>query len=302
MPISRRKFIRNSGLAAAGVALLPGRLFAGQKSPGHILGIQLYTVRDDMKKDPVGTLKKLKAMGYTHVEHAGYQDRKFYGHTPEDFKGILKDIGLIMLSGHTFLGAAQWNKSGNDFTDAWKDTFLDAALVGMKYVISPGLDVSLCKSLEDFKWYIGLFNKSGELARKSGLQFAYHNENYEFNHSLENTRLYDLLLRMTDHSLVAEQIDIGNMYAPGGRAMDYLKKYPGRFKLMHVKDEIKSATDPSGYESSILGTGVVGVHGIVDFARKTGTEFFIIEQENYQDQTPLACADQDLKVMRGWGF
>lgn len=305
MNTSRRKFIINSSIAFAGTALLPSAILSPRKMKEHIVGIQLYTVRNDMEKDAAGTVKRLKEMGYTHIEHAGYANRKFYGYSVEDTKEFLDDTGIAMLSGHSFLGAKQWDKSNNDFTDAWKYTIEDAAAVGMKYVISPGLDESLCKKMDDFKWYMDLFNKTGELCKKSGITFAYHNESYEFNHKLDNTLLYDLLLTLTDQNIVAQQIDIGNMYEPGGRAMDYLKHYPGRFTLMHVKDEIKKT--PGGqhdslYESAVLGKGVVNVKEVVDFAMNSGTTHFIIEQESYQGKTPLECAEEDLKIMKGWGY
>ena len=117
--------------------------------------------------------------------------------------------------------------------------------------------------------------------------------------------LYDLLLKSTDTSLVAQQIDIGNMYEPGGRPLYYLQKYPGRFLLMHVKDELKRDTpeaDGRIYENTLLGKGVVGVKEVVDFALKSGTKYFIIEQEEYQGKQPLDCAAEDLKAMEGWGF
>lgn len=274
------------------------------KKPEHILGIQLYSVRDDMSKDPKGTITRLKKMGYSYVEHAGYKDRKFYGYPVADFKQFLHDTGIKMLSGHSFLGAKQWNGAG-DFTHDWKQTIDDAAAVGMKYIISPGLDEDLCKSSDDFKRYMELFSKTGELCKKSGITFAYHNESYEFNHKLDNVVLYDLLLKLTDHHPVSHQIDIGNMYETGGRAADYLKRYPGRFTLMHVKDEIKkdtSAPNDSAYESTILGKGVVGVKDVVDFAARSGVTHFIIEQESYQGKSPLQCAEEDLKTMKNWGY
>jgi sugar phosphate isomerase/epimerase len=303
MNSSRRKFITQSALTVAGLSLLKSNAFSKPYASDHITGLQLYSVRDDMKKDPAATLKQLAAIGYTHVEHAGYNDRKFYGYSPEDFKKLLSDSGLIMLSGHSGLDGSRWDKSSNDFTDKWKYTFEDAATVGMKYVISPGVDESLCKTEDDFKWYMGLFNKTGELAKKSGVTFAYHNESYEFNHYLNNVRLYDILLKSIDQSLVQQQIDIGNMYGPGGRAMDYLKKYPGRFFSMHVKDEIKNSTQDEGYESTILGKGVVGVKEILDYAKENGgTKYFIIEQEDYQGTAPIDCAKQDLAIMKNWGY
>jgi len=303
MNTSRRTFLKNSGLTIAGAYLLPSVL--NNKSDNSIVGIQLYSVRDDMKKDPSGTLKKLASIGYKYVEHAGYYNGKFYGYSAEDFKKLLRDTGLKMDSGHTFLGSRQWDKSKNDFTDEWKQTIKDAVAVGMKYVISPGVDESLCKTREDFNHYMNMFDKTGELCKKAGIHFAYHNESYEFNHSLDGTVIYDLILQSTNKNLVAQQIDIGNMYEPGGRAMNYLKKYPGRFLLMHVKDELKRDTPGQNgnvYESTILSKGVMPVKKIVDYARKTGTKYFIIEQEEYQDKTPLECAAEDLKVMKSWGF
>ncbi len=301
MKTSRRLFIKNSSITLASSVLLPKILFAAPVNTDAVTGIQLYIVSDDMKNDPAGTLRKLKLMGYTHVEHAGYENRKFYGYSPDEFKTILSDTGLKMESGHSFLGAGQWNKTINDFTDEWKYTMDDAAKVGMKYVISPGLDEDLCKKPDDFKWYMELFNKTGELSKKSGITFAYHNEAYEFSHSIDNTLLYDLLLKLTDPSLVAQQIDIGNMYAPGGRALDYLTRYRGRFALMHVKDVIKKSSG-EGYGSTPLGTGLVGVKNAIDFARTSGTKYFIVEEKAYNGKAALDCADENLKIMKQWGY
>lgn len=303
MITSRREFIKNSGLAIAGVSLVPSILKT--KNKGIIVGIQLYTVRDEMQKDPADTLKKLAAMGYKYVEAAGYADRKFYGYSIPDFKKLLKDNGLVMKSGHSFLGSGQWDKAKKDFTDEWKYTIEDAAAVGMKYLISPGVDESLCKNMDDFKHYMNMFDKTGGLCQKSGIHFAFHNETYEFNHSLDGKLIYDLILQTTNKNLVFQQIDIGNMYEPGGRAMHFLQKYPGRYFSMHVKDEMKrNSPGPEGniYESTILGQGILPLKKIIDYARKTGINYFIIEQEQYQDKTPLACADADLKMMEEWGF
>jgi len=302
MKTSRRKFIQQAGITFAGTALLPRKILGTGNATNYIVGIQLYSVRDDMKKDPAGTLKQLAALGYTHVEHAGYEDGKFYGYSPTEFKSLLSDLGLKMLSGHNGLDAKNWNRSQNEFTEEWIQTIQDAAAVGLQYMISPGVDESLCKNESDFKWYMELHNKTGELCQKAGINFAFHNESYEFDHYLNNVRLYDILLDTTDKSLVAQQIDIGNMYAPGGRAMDYLKRYPGRFFSMHVKDVIKTGKQDNGYQNTILGKGVVGVKEILEYARKTGTKHFIIEQEEYQEKTPLQCAKEDLAIMKNWGF
>ena len=310
MQVSRRKFLMNGSLSVAGTMLLP-KSFFGMNSifpPGddHITGIQLYSVRDDMKKDPLDTLKQLAAMGYKNVEHANYVDRKFYTYTPADFKKILGDLGLKMPSGHTVMNDADWDKTTNDFTDKWKQTVADAATVGQEYVISPWLDESLRKNYDDLVSFLDVFNKCGELCKKSGLKFGYHNHDFEFKYSLNGKQIYDIILEKTDPNLVLQQIDIGNMYGAGGRALDIIKKHPGRFKSMHVKDEIKSTGKGEmndEYESTILGKGILPVKEIVDLARKSGgTTEFIIEQESYQGKTPLECAKEDLKVLQNWGY
>src|SRR4028119_158201 len=133
MPTSRRTFLKNSSLALAGSSFLPGHIF-GQNKQQELVGIQLYSIRDDMKTDPLGSLKQLVAMGYKHVEHANYVNRKFYGYSASEFKKILDDLGLKMPSGHTVMGKQHWNEATNDFADSWKQTVEDAAILGQKFV------------------------------------------------------------------------------------------------------------------------------------------------------------------------
>ena len=301
---SRRKFIQNSALAAAGAAILPDYLFANTKKIER-LGLQLYSVRYAMKADPQGSLKKLADMGYIHVEHANYIDRKFYGYTAREFKKVLSDLSLKMPSGHTVMTAQDWDASKNDFTDKWKYTIEDAAEVGQRYVISPWLDESLRKDVDGLKHFMDQFNKCGELCKASGMTFGYHNHNFEFSTMIGDSNLYDFILKNTDPTLVAQQMDIGNMLGAGGIALDLLKKYPGRFELMHVKDEIKSSEpgNMDGYDSTILGQGVMPVKEILKEARRIGgTSQFVIEQESYQGKDPFDCVKIDLQTMKKWGY
>jgi sugar phosphate isomerase/epimerase len=304
MNTSRRTFIKTGTLAVAGAALLPELLHAGEKKIER-LGLQLYSVRDAMGKDPVGSLKKLADMGYIHVEHANYINRKFYGYSAKDFKKLLADTGLQMPSGHTVMTAHDWDTATNDFTDKWKYTIEDAAEVGQRYVISPWLDESLRTDVDGLKRFMGQFNKCGELCKSHGMTFGYHNHNFELSTKVNGNTLYDFILTNTDPSLVAQQMDIGNMLGAGGVAIDLLKKYPGRFELMHVKDEIKSTTGQGmdGYDSTVLGEGVMPVHDILKEARKIGgTSQFIIEQESYQGKDPFDCVKIDLQIMKKWGY
>ncbi len=300
--MERREFIKNGAFAMAGAAAFSSDLFASKKEK-HIVGVQLYSIREDMKKDPLNGLKKLAEMGYTHVEHANYIDSKFYGYSAKEFRKILDDFGLKMPSGHTVMGKPHWDEGKGEFTDLWKRTVEDAAICGQKYVISPWLDVALRKNFDDLKRYMEVFNKSGELCQKSGMKFGYHNHDFEFSLKLSSVKVYDIMLQNTDPNLVAQQLDIGNMYGGGGRAAELLKQYPGRFELMHVKDEIKSVTEHIGWESAVLGTGVIGVKEIIDMGKKLGgTTQFIIEQESYQGKAPLECMKEDLAIMKKWKY
>ncbi|MEO5594778.1 MAG: sugar phosphate isomerase/epimerase [Chitinophagaceae bacterium] len=302
MQHSRRSFIKHSGLALAAASILPGNIFA-ETAARETLGIQLYSVRDDMKKDPAGTLKKLAGIGYKHVEHANYIDHKFYGFTQKEFKTLLDGLGLKMPSGHTRMNAEHWDAVKKDFTDEWKKTVADAAAMGQQYVISPWLDDSLRKNYDDLVRYMEVFNKSGELCKKSGMKFGYHNHDFEFSVKLNDTTVFDIILQNTDPSLVMQQLDIGNMYNAGAKALDVVNKYPGRFISMHVKDEIKIDGQHEPYESTILGKGILPVKEIIDLGRKSGgTTLFIIEQESYQGLAPIDCAKEDLKVINAWGY
>jgi len=302
MHISRKKFIQNSALTLAGVALFSKSSFEGPKNK-TITGVQLYSVRDEMTKDPLGTLKKVSGIGYRYVEHANYVDRKFYGYSASEFKKILSDLDLKMPSGHTVMAKQHWDDSKNEFTDLWKYTVEDAATLGQQFVISPWLDESWRKDQDTLKHYMEVFNKSGELCKKAGMKFGYHNHHFEFNEQLNGVRLYDLILQNTDPQLVIQQLDIGNMYYGGGRALEVIKQYPGRFASLHVKDEIAVAGSEHGYESAVLGTGIIEVKKVLEEAIKTGgSSHLIIEQESYQDKTPLDSIKDDLQVMKQWGY
>jgi sugar phosphate isomerase/epimerase len=301
MPKSRRSFIQQSSLALLATAGLPQWLQAAPKKKS-LTGIQLYSVREDMKKDPVGTLKTLSDMGYKYLEHANYVNRQFYGYSANAFKKVLADLGLKMPSGHTVMGPTHWDNAKKDFSDSWKYTIEDAAILEQEFVISPWLDDSLRKTADDLKRYMEVFNKSGELCKKAGMRFGYHNHNFEFTQKLGEETVYDIILKNTDPNLVTQQLDIGNLYETGVDALAIVKNNPGRFVSIHVKDETMNAKG-TAYESTILGKGVQKVKEIIDAGKKTGgTMHFIIEQESYQGVAPLECAKQNLAKMKEWGY
>ena len=299
---SRRNFLRQSASVIAGSAILKHISFDSIKD-NDLVGLQLYSVRADMTNDPVGTLNQLAAMGYKHVEHANYVKRKFYGYSATEFKKILDDLGLKMPSGHTVMGSQHWDAAKNDFTDLWKYTVEDAATMGQQYVISPSLEQAYRKDKDSLLRFMEVFNKSGELCKKSGMKFGYHNHDFEFSESLEGEMLYDIMMKNTDPKLVIQQLDIGNLYNGGANAAEIVKKYPGRFSSLHVKDEIKASSGNEKYESTVLGAGIVNVKDVIDMVRKSSKNVhYIIEQESYLGKTPLDCAKEDLAIMKKWGY
>jgi len=302
MKTSRRTFVKAGALAALGTAIFPGSVFASRKQKGMV-GIQLYSVREDMLKDPLGSLTQLAKMGYVYVEHANYINRKFYGYTAPEFKKVLDGLGLKMPSGHTVMGRQHWDEAKKDFSDSWKLTVEDAATLEQKWVISPSMDASMRKSYNDFKRYMDIFNKCGELCKKFGMKFGYHNHDFEFSEQLNGEKLFDIIMKSIDPNLVALQLDIGNLYNGGAVALDILKQYPGRFEIIHVKDEIAATGGNEKYISTILGDGIVNTKKMVNLAKKIGgTNCYIIEQESYGDKTPMYCVKADMDIMKKWGY
>jgi sugar phosphate isomerase/epimerase len=307
--INRRDFIKQSAFATAALSLSAcgGSSTTTQVAVSpYLTGVQLYSVRDDMEVNPLATLKALSEMGYKFVEHANYIERKFYGWSATEFKKVLVDLGMSMPSGHTVLGKDHWDEAKNDFTDKWKYTVEDAAIVGQQFVISPWLDESWRNTEDNLKKYMGVFNKSGELCKASGMKFGYHNHDFEFSEKMGDKTVYDIMLEYTDPNTVIQQLDIGNLYNGGAVAKDIVAKYPNRFQSMHVKDEIAAKEPGEGghkYESTILGAGIVNVKEVIDLGKQSGgTIHFIIEQESYQGKTPLDSIKEDLAVMKKWGY
>lgn len=302
MKTSRRTFIKTGTMAALGTALIPASALSMAKKKGMV-GLQLYSVRADMMKDPLGSLTKLAKMGYVYVEHANYVNRKFYGYSAVELKKILDDLGLKMISGHTVMGRQHWDEAKQDFSDSWKYTIEDAAVLEQKYVISPSMDNSMRKTYDDFMRYMEVFNKCGSLCNKQGMKFGYHNHDFEFSEQLNGEKLFDIMMKTIDPKRVVIQLDIGNLYNGGAVALDVVKQYPGRFENVHVKDEIAAPGGNEKYISTILGEGIVNTKEVIDLATKIGgTTCYIIEQESYGDKTPMDCVKEDLNIMKKWGY
>ncbi len=301
MDNTRRGFIKTSTLAVAATTLFSKELFSiPPLKKKTTLAVQLYCVRNEMQEDPSGSLRQLADMGYTHIEHANYVDSKFYGWKAKEFRKVLEDFGLKIPSGHTVLRQNHWNESMEDFNDEWKKLVDDAAYIGQDYVISPYMEGEVHSTYDNFLRFMDIFNKSGELCRKHGMKFGYHNHDFEFSKQLNGKTLWDLIMEYTDTDNVVMQLDMGNMFKAGAKAKDVIAKHPGRYDTIHVKDMLLAKNGE--YESCVLSHGQIDVKKTIDLARDQGTSLFIIEQESYQGKTPMQRMKENLDMMRSWGY
>ena len=264
---SRREFLKTSALVSAGLLAAPS-LFAYDKK---YIGLQLYTVRDAMGKDTPGTLARVAQIGYNSVE-ATYSDGKYYGNEPKAFAQLLKQNNLIMPSTHYLLGEEAKNQG--TILNGWEKAAEDAASVGQKFMICAWLSPNERGKLDHYKKLADDFNRAGEISKKAGLQFCYHNHDFEF--IAENGKYpYDILLENTDKNLVKFEIDLYWLTRAGQDPVALIEKHPGRFPLWHIKDMDK--TEKKMFTE--VGNGVVNFKRIFEHNKKAGLKYFFVEQD-----------------------
>lgn len=284
MTYKRRDFLQMSGSIAAGLAIAPlaGSFLLKDKSGAakKLYGIQLYSLRDDLPKDPKGILKQVASFGYKQVE--GYEGPQgmFWGMSNTDFKKYMDDLGMAFIASHCNIDKDFEKKAA------------EAAAIGMKYLICPSRGSQ--KTRDDFKKVADDFNLKGEICRKNGIRFAYHNHEYGFK-EMEGEFPQDIMMKNTDPALVDFEMDIYWVVTGKQDPVAWLKKYPGRFRLGHFKDRIKNATERDA--SCTLGTGSIDYPQILSAAKENGMQYFIVEQERYDNTTPLKAAQDDAKYM-----
>jgi len=275
--MKRRDFIRNATVGLAGAAIwaqLPESLFA---SPyGKPIGLQLYTLRDLLEKDAPGTIRQLATIGYKDVEIYS-----LYGKTASEFGGILKDNGVTPSSGHYLLPAVK---------SEWDARIEDAKTLGLRYMVIAILPPEERKSLDDYKKLADLFNKAGEATQKSGIQFCYHNHNFEFQ-KFGDVMPYDYLLKTLDPKLVAFEMDCFWVTHAGHDPVAYFKKHPGRFPLLHIKDMKDKPAPTQELDAKMglfapVGSGSIDWKRIFEAAKVGGMQHYYVEQD-YCETPPL---------------
>jgi sugar phosphate isomerase/epimerase len=209
---------RRTFLGAMAAAALTGR--GASAASIQQIGMQLYTVRTELEKDFAGTLARVAAIGYKEVEFAGYFD-----HSPQQVSEILKTSGLISPSAHVDYGS---------LNDKWPGVLDAAHTIGHTFLVNPWIDESIRSQPGAWKRIAETFNRAGEASSKAGIQFAYHNHNFEFA-PVNGKMPYDVLLEECDPALVKMELDLCWISAAGKDPVEYFKRYPGRFPMVHVK-------------------------------------------------------------------
>jgi sugar phosphate isomerase/epimerase len=267
---SRRSFLKTSAMLGAGLMMSP-ELFARNKK---YIGVQLYTVRDAMAKDPKATLAKVAGVGFNSVEGATYTGtQKFYGMEPAEFKQTLKDNGLIMPSAHYMLGEGMPNTKGT-IVNEWQKAVDDAAAVGLKYMVCAYLLDNERGTLSHYKETAAKLNHAGEICKKAGIQLCYHNHDFEFKQE-DGKYPYEMLLNNTDPDLVKMEMDIYWIYKAKQDPIALFNRYPKRFPLWHVKDMDRT---PKQMFTEV-GNGVIPFKNIFKEAKKAGLDYFFNEQD-----------------------
>ncbi len=253
------------------------------------IGLQLWSVKDTIRKDVPSVLAAVGEMGYGFVETAGYGDGKIYGMDPVEFKNLCESNGLDFLGAHT--GQAIQSKEKWDELMAWWDVCIAAhKAAGVKWIVQPFMGGTGYESLEGLKLYCEYFNAVGEKCNAAGIRFGYHNHDREYTTEFEGKPVYDWMLELTDPAKVMFQLDLYWIDHGGKNALDYFEKYPGRFELFHIKDEAE-----------------LGASGKMDFAsvfaqrEKAGAEYGIVEVERYNFE-PLVSVQKSFDYLNNQDY
>ncbi len=282
----RRNFLKTTAAVTAGSLLFPQISCSFSKE--KIIGLQLYTVRDKINQNLDNTLVRLAEIGYNSMEAAGYNfsDGTFYGMSPKKFSDRLNELGMPLHSSHSVVEPADAEK-----------IFTDAVEAGCKYVIYPYLPEEYRKNIDGYKATAEKFNKIGEIANKTGIRFGYHNHAFEFE-KMEGQMGMDILISETDPKLVTFEIDVYWVTRGGHDPVDYIKKFPGRFEIYHLKDMVK--TEDMFFAP--VGSGRIDFEGIFAAKETAGMKMFFVEQDRFRDLDPLESVELSFNYLNNAPF
>ena len=320
---SRRNFLRNSGIAAVSAPVLIHTLASckaktteNSKVENAITtpsiekyGLQLWTVKEDLAKDLKGTLKVVADSGYTQIESFAGDKGIFWGMKPMEFKTYLGDLGMQMVSSHINPDFTVKKELESEF----KKLVDDCASIGMTYVLNPF--PGEIKTADEWKKITEGLNRQGEIAKAAGLKMGYHNHHIEFLPTSDGSIPEEIMLKGTNAELVHFELDLYWVVKAGQDPEKWLKEHANRFKLVHVKDlykeervkEIEATEKPEDAfwplgASTTLGNGRIAFNKVLKTAKDSGVDFFIVEQERFDNSTPLKDIKLDAEYMKSLQF
>lgn len=290
---SRRDFLRLSAAGTVGTVFLAQ--YACKTAPPPPpppvdpktfgLALQLYTIRDAMATDVAGSLKKVSDIGYKYLELAGYADGKFYGYEPVDFRKMVNDLGMEIISSHT-----QVEAQGITLDNA-KKMAEDHAKLGVKYCIQPWVVAEARTTLASWNKMATDWNKVGGIMKENGIQFGYHNHNFEFANVEGKIPYYDVLMAVLDKDLVTMELDLFWTTKAGQNPIEVINKYPGRFQLFHMKDMFTSEAPyyiTEGEDDfAPVGAGIINFKEILAVKDIAGMKYMVVEQDSTKDGKPF---------------
>ncbi len=284
---NRKEFLKTTAGALGAFAITPAfaNFFNSDEEAAKKIkkfGLQLWSVRDDMAKDAAGTIAKLAQYGYKQIESFGGPKGIFWGMTAKEWGTLLSNNGLKMISTHCADADAVLEK-----------TAADAASIGMEYIIYPWEGPG--KTIDDYKKMADDFNKRGEICRKNGIKYAFHNHDYTFK-KIGDVFAQDILMQNTDANLVSFEMDIYWVVTAGQDPIEWLKKYPNRFMASHIKDREVGVTTNDA--SCILGNGTIDFKKILKVAKQNGMQYFNVEQEKWTNTNPMDAAKANAAFMK----
>ena len=275
----RREFLKISaagalGMMALGTMACSTAAATDKKKFG--VGLQLYTIRDAISADLLGSLKKVSELGYKNVELADYADGKFYGYAPAEFKKMVNDLGMEIISSHAGVEA-----TGITRENAKKMADAHAEL-GVKYCVQPWVNDE-DRNIETYKRMIGDWNEVGKIMKEVGIQFGYHNHNFEFASVDGEIPYYDIFMPEMDADLITMELDLYWATKAGQDPVEIFKKYPGRFQLLHFKDMSKKSEpfyDVIKDDITSVGSGLIDFKRIYEARETAGMKYFFVEDDN----------------------
>jgi len=287
----RTNFIKSLIVMVLVAIFIGGSARLGLAKGKKDISLQMYSLRDDLKKDVKGTIEKMGKMGFTSLEAAGFDNGKFYGMEPEAFKALIEANGMKLISSHTGINYTG-DKASWDAAMTWWDMCIDAhKKAGCSYIVKPSMGDYPYTNLESIKKTCEYFNAIGEKCNAKGIRFGYHNHNHEFTKITDSDELvYDYMLKNTDPKKVTFEMDVYWVTKGGQKPLEYFNKYPKRFELLHIKDE-----------KEIGASGEIDFKAIYDNKSKAGTKFAIVEVERY-DFEPLVSVQKSFDYLNNAPF